>query len=278
MAFAMNSLAFRGAKPTAGGGARTRRAAASRPVAATAVSRRRAVEAKAFFNFFAPAKAAPSKPDPRALELVDEILSVAARAGSGSAPPPAAVAARVEELVEELAPYSVRNPTRSPLLWGAWEVAYCSLPTAVGGPLRKGPGPVIFPGQRARQILTEEDSSLVNEGERGEGGGGGGQEGACVCVGQTATANQQHAADCHNTPPLKPTKYTTTRHSHLQDARVPERPQPPVWRDPAAERRHVPGAHVTASSSSSSSPSDLLGAACSVFHAPLDPPVARPTS
>lgn len=64
--------------------------------------------------------------------------------------------------VSELAQYSIKNPLKSPLLWGTYEVLYCSKPTAVGGPLKKGAGPVIAPGQVARQILEEPDT-LINE-------------------------------------------------------------------------------------------------------------------
>jgi hypothetical protein len=64
--------------------------------------------------------------------------------------------------VDELAPLSVKNPLRSPLLWGKWEVAYCSKPTAVGGPLKAGAGPVLFPGQQATQLLNE-PNELINE-------------------------------------------------------------------------------------------------------------------
>jgi hypothetical protein len=74
----------------------------------------------------------------------------------------AAVPPPLPPQVEELAPLSVKNPLRSPLLWGAWEVAYCSKPTAVGGPLKAGAGPVLFPGQTAKQLLTQPDE-LVNE-------------------------------------------------------------------------------------------------------------------
>jgi hypothetical protein len=71
-------------------------------------------------------------------------------------------AAAPSSQVRELAPLSVRNPLRSPLLWGAYEVLYCSKPTAVGGPLRKGAGPVLAPGQSARQTLVE-PGTLINE-------------------------------------------------------------------------------------------------------------------
>jgi hypothetical protein len=64
--------------------------------------------------------------------------------------------------VSQLQPLSVKNPLRSPLLWGTYEVAYCSKPSAVGGPLTKGAGPVLAQGQTARQIL-QDDGTLINE-------------------------------------------------------------------------------------------------------------------
>ena len=51
---------------------------------------------------------------------------------------------------------------RSPLLWGDYEVLYCSQPSAVGGARKKGGGPVLFPGQKAVQRLVEPDQ-LINE-------------------------------------------------------------------------------------------------------------------
>jgi hypothetical protein len=56
----------------------------------------------------------------------------------------------------------MKNPLKSPLLWGTYDVVYCSKPSAVGGPLTKGAGPVVAAGQQARQIL-QEPGTLVNE-------------------------------------------------------------------------------------------------------------------
>lgn len=56
----------------------------------------------------------------------------------------------------------MKNPLRSPLLWGTYEVLYASKASAVGGPLTQGVGPVLAQGQRARQIL-QDDGSLINE-------------------------------------------------------------------------------------------------------------------
>jgi hypothetical protein len=56
----------------------------------------------------------------------------------------------------------MKNPLKSPLLWGTYDVVYCSKPSAVGGPLTKGAGPVVAAGQQARQIL-QDDGTLINE-------------------------------------------------------------------------------------------------------------------
>lgn len=42
------------------------------------------------------------------------------------------------------------------------QVLYCSKPTAVGGPLRKGPGPFLFSGQNARQVRQSSRCGLLS--------------------------------------------------------------------------------------------------------------------
>ena len=71
--------------------------------------------------------------------------------------------------MSQLAPFTTKAPLRSPLLWGEWDVAYCSQPSAVGGPLKKGAGPVLFPGQNAKQRLVE-PNQLINEVRAQRGG------------------------------------------------------------------------------------------------------------
>ena len=63
--------------------------------------------------------------------------------------------------VEQLGRYSMRSPTRSELFWGEWEIAYCSNPTAPGGPFRSAPGRALFGNQRIRQSL-QKPGTLVN--------------------------------------------------------------------------------------------------------------------
>ena len=64
--------------------------------------------------------------------------------------------------VDQLTRYSVRSPTRSELLWGEWEIVYCSNPTAPGGPFRSGPGRALFANQRIRQSLQKPDTITNN--------------------------------------------------------------------------------------------------------------------
>ncbi|KIY95638.1 hypothetical protein MNEG_12325, partial [Monoraphidium neglectum] len=186
----MASLLNRASGPSAS--ARLHSASVARPRVVRAPicrSRTGTVAVRAFFSFLAPKAGAPQKADPRRAELVEELVSIAEPTDAG-AKAGAATREEIEELVSapawrgrgagpggragerasgapewrvsELAPYSVKNPMRSPLLWGDYEVLYASNPAAVGGPLKKGGGPVVFPGQKAVQRLIEPDQ-LVNE-------------------------------------------------------------------------------------------------------------------
>lgn len=67
----------------------------------------------------------------------------------------------IEQLVEQLQRFSVKNPVKSPLLWGEYEVVYTSKPSASGGPFLSTSGTTIYPAPKARQIL-EEPNKLTN--------------------------------------------------------------------------------------------------------------------
>eukprot|EP00882_Tetradesmus_deserticola_P030072 GHRQ01033731.1.p1 GENE.GHRQ01033731.1~~GHRQ01033731.1.p1 ORF type:complete len:230 (+),score=61.77 GHRQ01033731.1:960-1649(+) len=132
-----------------------------RTVVARAPAGRKVLLVRAgLFDFLAPKPAAPAA-DPRAQELSEALIDICSGTATGSKASPT-TKQEIEELVAELSQYSVKNPLKSPLLWGAYDVLYCSKPTAVGGPLKSGAGPVLAPGQQARQILQAPDS-LVNE-------------------------------------------------------------------------------------------------------------------
>ncbi|MEW5307257.1 MAG: hypothetical protein WDW36_009665 [Sanguina aurantia] len=100
-------------------------------------------------------KAAPAV-DPRGAEIVEELIELTKKGSKQTAERDE----EVEELVQQLSRYCMKNPLKSPLLWGEYEVLYCSKPAAVGGPLTKGVGPAVFQGQSARQILTAPDQLL----------------------------------------------------------------------------------------------------------------------
>lgn len=144
------SRAFKGSRP---------RPCVSRPAVARN-SRQALVVRAGLFDFLTP-KVATATVNPRAEEISEELIDICSRTAVGSKATPA-IKEQIEELVSELAQYSAKNPLRSPQLWGTWEVLYCSKPTAVGGPLKKGAGPVVAAGQVARQILEEPDT-LINE-------------------------------------------------------------------------------------------------------------------
>jgi hypothetical protein len=60
-----------------------------------------------------------------------------------------------EPQAEELSEFCIKNPVRSPLLWGTWDVLYASKPSAVGGPLKQGVGPLLFAGQVGPGMLLQ---------------------------------------------------------------------------------------------------------------------------
>ncbi|KAG2493381.1 hypothetical protein HYH03_008513 [Edaphochlamys debaryana] len=123
--------------------------------------RRGAVEVQAFFNFFTPkpAAAVPSADD-RAKPLVEDLIQLTAFTDAGAKCSPEQKE-QIAETVIELSRYCMKNPLKSDLLFGEWQVLFSSKPSAVGGPLRKGPGPAVFPGQEARQIISA-PNKLVN--------------------------------------------------------------------------------------------------------------------
>ncbi|PRW59283.1 putative plastid-lipid-associated chloroplastic isoform A [Chlorella sorokiniana] len=122
-------------------------------------ARRGAVQTQALFSFLAPpkAKAGPGK----AQELVDQLLELSSRTDGGLNASPAK-RQQIEELVDELEAFCPRNPLRSPLLYGDYEVTYTSKPQAAGGPYRSLPGRIVFPGQRPTQSI-QPPNVLVNE-------------------------------------------------------------------------------------------------------------------
>lgn len=120
---------------------------------------RRAVQPQALFGLFSPTKpkAGPSK----AQELVDNLLELTRRTDGGLNASPAK-REQIAELVEELQAFCPRNPLRSPLLFGDYEVLYASKPQSTGGPFRSPLGRAVFFSQRATQNISE-PNVCINE-------------------------------------------------------------------------------------------------------------------
>jgi len=92
-----------------------------------------------------------------ASSIVDELLELTAGTDAGAADRTTTdQRQRIAQLASSLKRYRMRNPARSPLLWGSYEVSYCSNPNAAGGPvLRSGPGRAFAKSQRPTQQLVE---------------------------------------------------------------------------------------------------------------------------
>ncbi|KAL4859873.1 putative plastid-lipid-associated protein 8 [Chlorella vulgaris] len=125
----------------------------------TARARRVAAQPQALFGFLAPAK--PAAGSNKTQELVSELIELTSRT-NGGLNASSAKRQEIAELAEELQQYCPRNPLRSPLLFGEYEVVYASKPQATGGPYRSALGLAVFPGQRAVQTI-EAPNVVVNE-------------------------------------------------------------------------------------------------------------------
>lgn len=65
--------------------------------------------------------------------------------------------AKVEQIVANLEQYCVPEPLQSPLIFGDWDVVYCSNPTAAGGYYRSAIGRVLFKTKQMTQIISFPD-------------------------------------------------------------------------------------------------------------------------
>ena len=90
---------------------------------------------------------------------MDDILDLARSTRAGVATP-AATREKIADLADRLAPLCPRAPAKSPLLYGTYDVTYCSNPAAPGGPvLTSGAGRALAQGQVPVQTL--EPASVV---------------------------------------------------------------------------------------------------------------------
>jgi len=70
---------------------------------------------------------------------------------------PAIVHKEVGEVADELAKYCVDNPVENPLIFGEWDVLYCSNPTSPGGGYRSSIGRLVFKTNEMIQIVEAPD-------------------------------------------------------------------------------------------------------------------------
>ncbi|KAF8035020.1 hypothetical protein BT93_C1137 [Corymbia citriodora subsp. variegata] len=66
--------------------------------------------------------------------------------------------AQVAEVVQELQKYCVSEPVKSPLIFGEWDVVYCSNPTSPGGGYRSALGRVFFRTKEMIQAVEAPDT------------------------------------------------------------------------------------------------------------------------
>ncbi|KAI3692259.1 hypothetical protein L6452_32073 [Arctium lappa] len=64
---------------------------------------------------------------------------------------------QVAELVGELNKYCVDSPVKCPLIFGDWDVVYCSNPTSPGGGFRSGLGRLVFKTNEMVQVVEAPD-------------------------------------------------------------------------------------------------------------------------
>ncbi|CAI8605834.1 unnamed protein product [Vicia faba] len=63
----------------------------------------------------------------------------------------------VAEAVEELQKYCVKEPVKCPLIFGDWDVVYCSQPTSPGGGYRSAIGRLFFKTKEMIQVVEAPD-------------------------------------------------------------------------------------------------------------------------
>ncbi|MED6131355.1 putative plastid-lipid-associated protein 8, chloroplastic [Stylosanthes scabra] len=63
----------------------------------------------------------------------------------------------VTEVAQQLQKYCVNEPVQSPLIFGEWNVAYCSQPTSPGGGYRSAVGRLFFKTKQMTQVIEAPD-------------------------------------------------------------------------------------------------------------------------
>ncbi|KAL5782924.1 hypothetical protein ACOSP7_007953 [Xanthoceras sorbifolium] len=64
----------------------------------------------------------------------------------------------VAEVAQELKKYCVSEPVKCPLIFGEWDVVYCSIPTSPGGGYRSALGRLVFNTKEMIQVVEAPDT------------------------------------------------------------------------------------------------------------------------
>ncbi|CAK9312886.1 unnamed protein product [Citrullus colocynthis] len=64
----------------------------------------------------------------------------------------------VAEVAQELQKYCVNEPVKCPLIFGDWDVVYCSVPTSPGGGYRSAVGRIFFKTKEMIQVVEAPDT------------------------------------------------------------------------------------------------------------------------
>ncbi|KAG8375332.1 hypothetical protein BUALT_Bualt10G0089200 [Buddleja alternifolia] len=116
-------------------------------------SRRRSISVAGIRASVSAVTPAPAKPD----DLVQNILSKVMQTDRG------VLLARdehqkVAEVANELQTFCVDEPVKCPLIFGEWDVLYCSNPTSPGGGFRSAFGRLVFKTKEMIQVVEAPDT------------------------------------------------------------------------------------------------------------------------
>jgi len=89
-------------------------------------------------------------------ELVDSILSKVRGTDRGVLLPKEGHQ-EVADVAQQLGKYCIDEPVKSPLIFGDWEVVYCSVPTSPGGIYRTSLGRLVFKTDDMVQVVEAPD-------------------------------------------------------------------------------------------------------------------------
>ncbi|KAK6158673.1 hypothetical protein DH2020_005987 [Rehmannia glutinosa] len=116
------------------------------------IPRRRSTSAARIYASVSAVTPVPTKPD----DLVEKILSKVVQTDRG------VLLTRdehkkVAEVADELQRFCVEEPVKCPLIFGEWDVLYCSNPTSPGGGYRSAIGRLVFKTKEMMQAVEAPD-------------------------------------------------------------------------------------------------------------------------